>query len=409
MIAQHTETPGSANDVHLGCAASKLRNVGALLAVIGIGVAAFVTLGAENGVRHFMHAYLLAFSYALSITLGALFFVLLHHLVRAGWSTTVRRIAELLTAAFPVLFILFLPILGSVMAGKPVLFPWADVQLMHDDHLLHKKIAYLNANFFAVRAAIYFGLWTLLAVYFRKKSIAQDAAPSAELSLSMQRVSAPGMIAFALTTTFAAFDFIMSLTPTWFSTIFGIYFFAGCLVSFFATAILLMVSLQASGRLTAYVTIERFHDLGKFLFAFTFFWGYIAFSQFMLIWYANIPEETEWFLHRLNHGWAYASLALLFGHFIIPFVGLMSRHAKRNRKVLTFWAGYMLLMHWLDLYWLVMPAYDAETPVFGAAELGSTIGFVGVLIACFAHAGRNVSLVAANDPMLSESLSLQNQ
>jgi hypothetical protein len=206
----------------------------------------------------------------------------------------------------------------------------------------------------------------------------------------------------------------MSLDPAWFSTIFGVYYFAGAAVGIFASLIVIVTILQKTGHLTETVTTEHLHDLGKFLFGFTFFWGYIAFSQYMLLWYANIPETTAWFARRgastiAEHqsGWTILSLMLLFGHLIIPFAGLLSRHVKRNRMMLAFWAAWLLVFHWLDLLWIVMPEYDGHFRL-GILELLCLVGLGGVYVAALLRIGLRQKLAPVADPRFHESLAFEN-
>ena len=217
------------------------------------------------------------------------------------------------------------------------------------------------------------------------------------------------MMAFAITATFAAFDWLMSLDPHWFSTIYGVYFFSGCMVGFFCPLNLGGYRSSATGvppRVDHDRTIITTSE--STCSAFVFFWGYIAFSQYLLIWYANIPEETGWYLVRQNGGWQWVSLALLFGHFIVPFIGLMSRGVRRNKTALACWAVFVLLMHWLDLYWLVMPQLSAEGLPFGVMDVFCFVGFVCIYGGtCLAIAARH-SLLPVKDPRLPESLAFHN-
>ena len=222
------------------------------------------------------------------------------------------------------------------------------------------------------------------------------------------------MILYGLTLTFAAFDLLMSLDPHWFSTIFGVYIFAGCVISIHATIILIAVGLQSKGMLKESITTEHYHDLGKFLFAFVFFWGYIAFSQFMLQWYGNIPEETEWYLRRgattsigTINGWTWIILIILFCHVLIPFGGLISRYPKRNPKMLAFWAAWMLCFHWLDLHWLVLPQYNGSFQL-GFIDLAMVLAIGGVFSAVIIRKAGHDALRAIRDPRLIDSLQYAN-
>ncbi len=374
-----------------------------LLALAGIA-----TWLVPSGASHFWHSYLLQFCFFLSLALGALFFVLLQHLTRAGWSVVVRRLAENLAATIPVLGLLFLPIAVLLLSGGTTLFTWNDPVKVSGDSILQGKTPYLNAEFFTIRAAFYLLTWSGMAYYFRRLSLGQDSNRDPEATLRLQKWSGPAMILFALTVTFAAFDWIMSLDPHWFSAVFGIYYFSGCVVGFLAVLILWAIALRRQGMLNEAITIEHYHDLGKLLFGFVFFWAYIAFSQYLLIWYANIPEETAWYLVRQSDGWQWVSLALLLGHFLIPFFGMLSRHVRRSRVALVAWASFILLMHWLDLYWLIMPQLSPTQPIFGIWDLLCLVGFAAVFAGLTLRLATRSPLVPVGDPRLSESLSFKN-
>jgi len=396
------------DEVKLGSAASKLIALGILAGFLGLGSAVFLAVSSPEDTKRLMHAYLVSYIFFLSISLGSLFFVIIHHLTRAGWSVVIRRVAELLASVLPFLAVLSLPIIVPMILGHSELYSWVDVEMVQAHPVLHKKMPYLNVPFFLVRMVLYFGIWSLVSRYMLRNSTEQDTSGDVRANVRMQRVSPVSMILFGLSVTFAAFDLLMSLTPTWFSTIFGVYFFAGCVMGMFATLIVTTMLLQWSGRIKNSITIEHFHDLGKFMFAFVFFWGYIGFSQFMLIWYANLPEETEWYQPRMHGAWIPVSLVILFGHFVIPFLGLISRHVKRNRRALAFWAVYLLAMQWIDLYWIIMPHFDEAKPVFGIPEIACFMGLLGLYVACFGYLAKSRSLIPLKDPHLGESLAFQN-
>ena len=389
--------------------APRTMKIGMVLAVLGILATAALAWPATDGGAHLLHAYLLALMYFLSLGIGALFFVLLQHLTKAGWSVALRRVAELVAGSLPLTALLFVPILVSMgWQHNASLFPWVDAEHVAGDALLRGKAAYLNVPFFIARFAFYALFWTVATRYFMRRSMQQDATGDEMHTVRMQQMSAPGMLLFGLTTSFVAFDMLMSLTPHWFSTIFGVYFFTGSVMSFFATMVLLLRALQRNGLLTQSITTEHFHDLGKLMFGFVFFWGYIAFSQYMLIWYANMPEETEWFQVRSTGGWIPVSLALLLGHFVIPFLGLMSRHVKRHPLALQMWALWLLGMQWLDLYWLIMPSLGEHGPELGLLELACWLAVGGLFLAGIAARARGVLLLPVRDPRLSESLAFEN-
>jgi hypothetical protein len=345
-------------------AAAGMGLPGAILAVAGLGAACGLAFRSPQPGGLFLHAYLVAYAFYLSITLGGLFFVMLQHLTRAGWSVTLRRLAEALAGTIGLMGVLAIPLL----AGMGELYPWARPVA---------EIYYLSPLAFIVRLVAYFLLLGGLTWYLRSRSIRQDADGDPRWSLRMERVSAPGMIALALAASFAALDLLMSLQPHWSSTIFGVYYFIGSVLAGLVALVLLARWLQIHGRLGPAVTVEHYHDLGKLVFAFVFFWGYIAFGQYLLIWYANMPEETQFYMVRQIGPWAWVSIALVLVQLIVPFLGLLSRHAKRNLKVLTFWAVWLLAAHLFDLFWIVMPnLYVRQMPAAVGAPTGTPLGKV---------------------------------
>jgi hypothetical protein len=405
------------------------------LFLLGLGAAMTAQAGGEGAWERFLRGYLAAFCFALSICLGALFFTMLQHLTRAGWSVVVRRIAEGLASNLRWMWILFVPVaIGMQRAG---LYEWTHPG--HDPLLIHKQ-PFLNPTFWLLRAALYFAVWAGLSHYFLRASAAQDESGDPRLTLRMQRVAAPAMILYAFTQTFAIIDWVMSLEPHWFSTMFGVYYFAASCCGFGATLILACVALQRSGRLTDSITTDHYHDLGKFLFAFgVCFWGYIGFSQYMLIWYANLTEETTWFLVRQLGGWNTLSYLLVFGHFLVPFFLLITRTTKRAVGLLTAVAAWMLFIHFIDMYWLVMPRYPTELvasvstwpELLQAFETGTNpatglpwrqeydlhwrmsdacclLGMAALVAAGTAAGLRSVSLLPRRDPRLPESLAFEN-
>lgn len=403
---ESTHAEVAVNDnIRLGKDAAGLIKVAAIIGVVGL--AAAVVLGGGITNRQFQHSYLTAYMWGLSIGAGALWWVMLQHLVNARWSVAVRRVGELLAQSFPLLALLSLPIIVPMLMGDDALYRWVNREYMHSEAVLAGKQPYLNLQFFLVRCVIYFGFWVLFARYLMKSSVKQDKSGDASITARLGRVSAPAMILFAMTLTFCAFDFLMSLDAIWFSTIFGVYYFSGCVLAFHSALVLGLMWLQSKGRLKSSVTVEHYHDLGKMMFAFTAFWTYIAFSQFMLIWYANIPEETQWFHMRLEGSWWFATLALAILHFPIPFFGLMSREVKRNKLTLGIGAAYLLVVHWFDMYWLVAPNLHDEL-VFHAADFAAWIGVTGLLVAFVAWQAQGVNLLPTKDPRLSRSLAFEN-
>lgn len=394
--------------------ATRLITGGYAFGLAALGGSAALAWLRDGDLARFAHGYLAAYCWALSLALGALFFVLIQHVTRAGWSVVLRRVAESLAATLPILLVLALPILllheslyEWAGAGARAAQETAEAADAHA-HGGGFKAFYLQWPFFVGRLIACFAIWTFLAWFFLGRSTRQDRTGDPRLTRSMEILAAPGLLLFALTVTVAAADLIMSLEPHWYSTIFGVYFFAGAAVGFFALFALLWLGLQRSGRLVHAVTVEHYHDIGKWLFAFTMFWAYIAFSQYMLIWYANIPEETIWFLHRQTGGWALAGLGLIFGHFLLPFCGLLSRHMKRNRRALGFWAAWLLAFHYLDLYWMILPRVNPQGPAPDLVDAGALAGMAALLLASAALMAKGRALAPVKDPRLNESLLFEN-
>lgn len=433
MSHAHAKKQVTASEASLpeGHSWRKLPAIAGAIGVIGI-VLTFVLAGGQvettaahgEGGHAIQHApgyssYLVAFMYFLSIALGGLFFTLVQFASRAGWSVVVRRLATLVAATLPVFLVLFVPI---VLGREDLYHHW-----MHpgDDPILAAKAVYLNDGFFLVRAVVYLLIWSGLAWWYLKQSTDQDVSGDHKHSHAMAKGSYPALILFSFSLTFAAFDWMMSLDPHWFSTMFGVYYFAGTALSGFAILVVLSVLLKAAGVLRGIVTVEHEHDLGKFVFAFTVFWSYIAFSQFMLIWYAHIPEETEWFKIRMEGGWYDASLVLIICHFVVPFFLLMSRWVKRGvpsgikpgndpepktpvNKWLLAGALWMLAIHYVDMYWVIKPNFYHDGPGIDVADVTALIGVGGVFVAALTFWMSRYALVPHKDPRLEESLKFEN-
>ncbi len=388
-------------------------------------IGGLVLLGAGWGIANNIHArfgmsvYLTAFIYCISIAVGCLFFVMLQHLCRAGWSVVVRRIAENIMLMVIPMGILFLPIIGSLLFGEGVLYRWDDPNHAVENHLpisiWAEKTRWLNSSWFTVRAVLYFGIWSALALFYYRGSIQQDATGDKAITDKLQYWSGPAIMMFCGATAFAAFDWVMSLAPMWFSTMFGVYVFAGSVLSAHCIISVSVYLLQKRGAIQDEVTVEHYHDLGKYMFGFVFFWTYIAFSQFLLIWYGNIPEETHWFYERQEGTWGKIALILIFFHWMLPFAGLMSRHIRRNPKLVFAWAIYLLILHFVDIYWMIMPESAAAG---GHASTGGGLGIASSLLCVLGmflfmigmvlKIAKQKAVIAVHDPRLQESIAFEN-
>lgn len=406
---------------------AKLPMIGGAMGLVGLA-ATFAMFAGDHKSRA-LFSYLWAFEFVLSIALGSLGFVLIQHVVRAGWSMTIKRIAETSMATLPVFALLFIPI---ATIGYHELYPWTDPA--HNDEFLDRKRWFLNDGFWYGRAAAYFLIWTGLSVFLYRRSIAIDSltdlATRDRFVRSMWGVSAAGIFLWALSLSFQAIDWMKSLMPHWYSTMWGVYYFAGAILATYAFITLVAMGLQRAGMLKTAITTEHFHDLGKFMFGHTVFWAYITFSQFMLQWYANIPEETEYWLHRTHGGWAPISYAMPIIHFAFPFLWLVSRWAKRNNWRLGIGAAYLIVVHAIDHYWIVLPNYvegglHGDAAKHGAQgsehsaevvshfaphwlDLTAMLGVVGVFLCVFGFLLNRNKVIAINDPRLEESLRHEN-
>jgi hypothetical protein len=414
-------------DAGAGGLSVPLMGAGALglVATLGAGFAGIASL------KHAIAVYHAGAMAVLGICLGSMFFVMAFHLTNAGWASTIRRTFENVMSYLPIAFLLVLPVLVIEIATQGRLFTWLS-PASHADYLLQKKWAFfywpmgkpkggepsfIFPLFFALRAAIYGVVWTVLSRRLLALSKAQDNAQNIDAAAQARRTSAWGMLLFALTTAFAGFDWLMSVDFKFFSTMWGVYFFAGANFAAVATTAALLAWIRSKRKLEGVVTNEHFHDLGKLMFSFTVFWAYISFSQYFLIWYSNIPEETAFYLHRYEGGWRYLGYLLIAGHFFAPFLILIHRPVKRTPAILLLLGGFMVLIHAADLYWVVRPAvysYNQEaetTPAVLSTLWLDLIAVLGALALMLGFVLRQITrnqLVPAHDAWINDSLEHKN-
>ena len=377
------------------------------LGALGVG-AILAGIGLFTDAQRFAFSYLTGFTWMLTIGLGALIFIVIMQLTRTGWSVAAQRQAQWITGVIPYGVLLFIPLV--VFAYKFHIWEWMSPE-MAGDELLKKKMWWLTPNFFWGRAVLYFAVWLFLSRYFSRKSRRQDQTGDSRLTHDMQKMAAPGVLLMALTLTAAAFDWLMSLMPHWYSTIFGLYIFAGSLVAALALISLITIDLQRQGLFGKVSTVEHRHDLAKLMFGFTIFWTYMAFSQYFLIWYANIPEETIFFRARGEGSWMIISKLLVLGHFVFPFVVLLPRTTKRHMQILAAMAGWMLFMHYVDLYWIIMPVHSELGVGVSFANFMVDLGGValpaGVLMFAISRRAASEPIFPVRDPRLAETMRLE--
>src|SRR5439155_4448359 len=315
---------------------------------VGLGVSA---IGLFFEATQFLQSYLMAYMFVLGITLGCLALGMVHQLSGGAWGVVIRRPIGAATRTLPVLTLLFLPI----AFGMHRLYSWTDSALVARDEVLQHKHLYLNTPFFVLRAAIYFAVWNILAYFLNAWSLEQDETADPRFARRMQILSAGGLVAYGLTITFASFDWLMSLDPRWYSTIYGVLIMGGQGLSAMAFLIAVLVWLSRRAPLDRIVVPAHFHDLGNLLLAFVMLWAYFSFSQYLIIWSGNLPAEISWYTHRLHTGWRVIGLSLVIFHFVVPFCLLLSRAVKREPQIIVKLVIGIMIVRIVDLYWLIAP------------------------------------------------------
>jgi hypothetical protein len=369
------------------------------LPLIGLGLTTIAAGLAWSPARTWPNL-LLSNLYLLSMALAGAILISIHYLSGAGWSVVLRRVAEAMMSALPVVAILML----TVFFGRQALYPWANPEALAGAPLSAAKAAYLSTPYVFVRMALVLTIWVTLARAIRKTSLRQDEDPVPAHHQRLVRFSAFFVVGFALTFALGSVDWLMSLDPHWYSTIYAVYLFAGVLVSGLAALTLIVLMLRALGPLRDIVGPAHLHDLGKLLFAFSTFWAYIWFSQYLLIWYSNLPEEVTHYVRRTGDNWITLFFLNLGMNWVVPFVVLLPRAAKRHPQVLAAVCVVLLLGHWLDLYLLIMPEiFDA--PAFGPLEVLIPLGYSALFAYLTSRALAEAPVVPLHDPYLEESLS----
>lgn len=377
--------------------------VGAIFLLVFI-VGAFLPGEMGGGIAQFFHSYLVGFMFWLGVTLGCLGLLMLQHLTGGAWGFVIRRVLEAGTRVLPLMLLLFIPL---AVFGLPYLYEWMHIGDVTDPKLKEILIAkqpYLNPTFFLIRAAVYFAIWFALMYFLNKWSADQDRTAERRYAGAMSKLSGPGIILFVFTTTFASVDWVMSLDAEWFSTIYGLLYVAGWTLSAFSLVIATMVWLATRRPLEGVVRAPHFHDLGKLLLAFVMLWAYFSFSQFLIIWSGNIPEETKWYLARLRGGWGWIGVGIVLLHFALPFVLLLSRDLKRNARKLAMIAGLIFLMRFIDLYWLIVPEFHRRQLTIEWMSIVAPIAFGGLWLAFFIWQLRLRPLLPINDPNFEEAI-----
>lgn len=340
------------------------------------------------------------FTFLTSISIGSLFLVALEYIAGAVWSVPFRRISEIISF---IIFLIPLFALPSLLNFHGV-FHWSHQEAVANDKLLQVKAPYLNETFFIIRNIAIFLIWILFYKFLTGNSRKQDSTYDQKFTSNNIKLSAAFMPIFGISLTIIAIDWLMSLEPHWFSTIFGVYYFSGTILSALACLTLMVLYLNEKGLLVKGLTKDHYYSLGALMFAFINFWAYIAFSQFMLIWYANLPEETFWFITRWQGGWSYLSYGLIFIHFVIPYAILLPQPAKMDPLRLKIASVIILIAHFYDLYWLSMPSFSKDVVIFSWYEIAFPILAVGLFITVFSIKSKKINLVPVGDPKMKRAL-----
>jgi hypothetical protein len=379
----------------------EIDNLQRTAAIIGaIGIIASV-VGAMTNAEQFYRSYLVAYLWVLGPTTGCLALLMIHHLSGGAWGLGVRRVLEAAARTLPLTAVLFVP----VILGMPHLFEWTHADVVSRDPILQAKAPYLNTTFFLIRAGIYFAVWGALTFILTGWSRAQDTTPTPPpADRKFRTLSGPGVLLYGITISFASFDWVMSLDPHWYSTLYGLLFMVGQGLTACAFTAVIAFIISRRPPMDHVLSAEKFHDYGKLTLAFTMLWAYLAFSQFLIIWSGNLPEEVTYYVRRLNTGWVTLSWIILFGVFVIPYCMLLSRDLKRSASRLAYLGVFILIMRYVDLYWMIQPTLHPE-PALHWLDLATAVGLMGLWLAAFCWNLKGQSLVPVNDPYLEEALS----
>tara|TARA_X000001036_G_C20671560_1_gene802665 strand:+ start:937 stop:2073 length:1137 start_codon:yes stop_codon:yes gene_type:complete len=356
--------------------------------ILGLVASGLSYLGYLNDVDHFYHSYLVSFVFWMTLSLGCMFFVLMHFAMNATWSVVMRRIAETAMSLIPYVCLFSIPL----YFGIDTLYEWIHLDI---------KQPYLSKGFFIGRTCFYFVSWIIISRALYYHSVRFSSAKSLEI---LRKWSGFGTVIFALTISFAAFDWLMTLDPHWYSTMFGVYIFSGSFLVAVAFTSIILIYLRNVGILYNEITMKHYQDLARIMFGFTVFWAYIAGFQYYIIWYGNLPEEIEWFLARSHGTWMDLSIFLVFGHFVIPFLILIFNKSKQILTLIAILSILILFMHWVDLYWNVLPNLHENTIVFNWSDITIFFAHGGFFMSLFWKRFAEHPMVPSNESRLDDSM-----
>ncbi|HXG88482.1 MAG TPA: hypothetical protein VNJ02_09120 [Vicinamibacterales bacterium] len=370
---------------------------------MGVGLFGFVLTIVGfvlSGQEKFFQAYLVAYTFWFGIILGSMALLMVQHLSGGAWGIVIRRPLEAVVRTMPIMAVLFIPI----VLGIHDLYHWSHADVAANDPIIAQKAAYLNTPFFIARQVIYFVIWIAMSTLLTRYSAEQDRTGDPGLVRKLSILSGAGLVIYSLTVTFAMVDWTMSINPHWYSTMWGPLYMAGQGLSAMAFAIVIVIMLSQTAPLNHVITHHHLHDLGKFLFAFLMLWAYLSFSQFLIIWSANVVEEIPHYLIRWEDGYQWLSGFIIIGHFIVPYVLLLSRDVKRDWKRLRVIALWILFARIVDYYWHVAPEFHKEGLSIGLLDLATPLAIGGIFLALFAANLKGRSLLPVNDPGLPKAL-----
>jgi hypothetical protein len=363
---------------------------GLLLSAIG---------GAFNPTQ-FFQSYLMAYMFSLGATLGCLALGMVHQLSGGAWGVVLRRPIGAASRVIPIMTLLFLPIVG----GMGRLYSWTHADIVAADEILQHKQLYLNTTFFLTRAAFYFVVWNGISYFLNRWSLEQDRTGDPRLSRRMQALSAGGLLAYGLTITFASFDWVMSLDPHWYSTIFGVLIIGGQGLTAIALLIVVIAWLSRREPLDALIVPGHFHDAGNLMLAFVMLWAYFSFSQYLIIWAGDLPHEIGWYQHRLQTGWRVVGALLVMVHFVVPFLVLLSRRVKRQRALLEKVAMGILVVRLVDLFWLIAPEFHPHGLSISWLDILLPVSLSAFWLGCFVWQLRGRAILPVFDPEFEETI-----
>ena len=393
-------SPALPEDPRLSGAVSRFAR-----SALAVGIVALAA-GAAGGLANptqFFRSYLLGFVFWNGLAVGALAVLMLQYLTGGAWGIAIRRELEAATRTLPLTAVAFVPLL----AGMHRLYAWTNADTVAHDEVLRNKTLYLNTPFFLARAALAFAIWMLLAYFLNAWSRQQDERPADDrraIDRKLQLVSGGGRVLYALTTTFTSIDWVMSLEPHWYSTMYGVLYMVGQALGALALASVAVVLLSNREPVAGFLGGRIRHDLGKMMFAFTMIWAYVNFSQYLIVWSGNIPEEISWYLARFRGGWGWIGAAILIFHFVVPFLLLLSRHANRNPRLLVGAATLLVAIRFVDTAWLILPAFSAGAFRIHWLDLALPLGLGGVWLSFFARNLTARPLLPIHDPGFEEAL-----